>query len=53
MGQHRTLMCKRCKKDTVEVIEDWVSTLCPHCADVEADKERDRQEWNHYHPSED
>lgn len=43
-------MCSRCHKSEVEVIDDWVSSLCPNCADVEAEHYRERQEFDYYHP---
>lgn len=45
-------LCSCCKKREVEVIDDWVSTLCGNCADVMADRERERREFAYYHPPE-
>ena len=33
----------------VEVIDDWVSMLCPSCADRDAEKYRERQDWDYWH----
>lgn len=45
-------LCARCGKEPVEVIEDWVSTLCISCADREIEREALRREWDYYHPGE-
>lgn len=46
-------LCARCKKQEVEVIDDWVSTLCPYCADREYEAYQERREFEYYHPADD
>lgn len=43
-------ICPRCQKRQVEQIEDWQSTLCEYCADREYERDRERREFEHYHP---
>lgn len=42
-------ICTRCKREEVEVIDDWVSTQCPHCNDRDIERSRERTEWEYYH----
>lgn len=44
-------LCLKCKKREVEVIDDWVSTQCPNCNDLDIQHSQERREWNHYHPT--
>jgi hypothetical protein len=41
--------CTRCKKQPVEVIDDWVSQYCDACNDRLAEKYREQQEYLYYH----
>jgi hypothetical protein len=43
-------ICCRCKRSPVEVIDDWESTQCPACNDRDIERNREREEWNHFHP---
>lgn len=50
MSMNYRKICLRCKKPGVEVIDDWESLYCGHCADILADHDRERREWDYYHP---
>lgn len=43
-------ICQCCKKHEVEVIDDFVSTQCSSCNDKDIERNRERDEWNYYHP---
>jgi len=43
-------LCRRCKKREVEQIDDWESEQCPSCNDRDIERNREREEWNYYHP---
>lgn len=47
----RNRMCSRCKVRPVEVICDYVSPQCSTCNDRDIERNREREEWNYYHPS--
>ncbi len=44
-------LCKRCKIREVERIDDWESSQCPSCNDRDIERNRERDEWNYYHPN--
>jgi hypothetical protein len=44
-------ICPRCHRHEVEVIDDWVSSVCGYCADRMYEREQERREWDYYHPS--
>lgn len=45
-------LCANCQKAPIEVIGEWYSHLCPHCADIEYEKAQERREFEYYHPNE-
>jgi hypothetical protein len=45
-------LCRRCKREEVEVIDDWESVQCRRCNDRDIERTSRRQEWDHYHPGE-
>lgn len=42
--------CIRCGELGVEVIDDWIGTHCPRCHDILFERDRERREFEHYHP---
>jgi hypothetical protein len=44
-------LCSRCKKRERECIDGETQWYCGDCNDRDAENYRERQEWNHYHPT--
>lgn len=42
--------CRRCGRWEVEYFDDWSSSQCPKCNDQQAERHREMQEWNYFHP---
>lgn len=53
----RNSICMRCKRRPVEVIEGYgdietyISPQCGSCNDGDIERNRERDEWNHFHPN--
>lgn len=45
----RVPLCRVCKEREVEVIDGWESTQCSRCNDKDIQRNREREEWNHFH----
>lgn len=43
-------ICCRCKNRAVEVIDGWESSQCGYCNDRDIERNRERAEWDYYHP---
>jgi hypothetical protein len=43
-------LCKKCGKNEVEQIDDWVSNYCGHCNDRLIEQANEDREWRYYHP---
>lgn len=50
MGARHDRKCKRCGKQEVEEIEDWISDQCGSCNDRDIEKYNEKREWDYYHP---
>ena len=46
-------LCYKCQKEPNEVIDGWTSGMCGRCNDRDAERYRERQEWDYYHNRED
>lgn len=44
-------LCPRCKKRERECIDGETQWYCIDCNDRDAERYREQQEWNYYHPS--
>lgn len=51
MSGRQIPICFRCKKREVEMIDGEHVGLCCYCADREAERYREQQEWAYYHPA--
>lgn len=48
---HRTFRCRHCGRTDDLIPEDdgWPSDICNGCAEIGAERYRQRREWNDYH----